>query len=156
MSIFLAAAISRAPTAGLAAVGVFWGGFAAYVPDIKAALAATDAVWGVVMILSAIGGMTAMYLGPSVLAILGRATLPAAAEGEFYWDDLTGLAVLNRSGVLLGEVLGITQHGAHPLLRVARLPGAPGPERLIPFVAAIIDRVDIGAGRIEVDWSADY
>jgi 16S rRNA processing protein RimM len=85
-----------------------------------------------------------------------RVALPAAEEGEYYWDDLTGLAVLNRSGVLLGEVRGITQHGAHPLLRVARPPATPGPERLIPFVAAIIDRVDVDAGRIEVDWGADY
>ena len=85
-----------------------------------------------------------------------REALPAAAEGEIYWDDLTGLAVLNRSGVLLGEVCGITQHGAHPLLRVERPPQSPGPERLIPFVPAIIDRVDVAAGRIEVDWGADY
>ena len=85
-----------------------------------------------------------------------RVALPATAEGEFYWDDLTGLAVLNRSGVLLGEVRGITQHGAHPLLRVERPAATPGPERLIPFVAAIIDRVDVGAGRIDVDWGADY
>ena len=32
-----------------------------------------------------------------------RATLPAAAEGEFYWDDLTGLAVLNRVGCPAGR-----------------------------------------------------
>ena len=85
-----------------------------------------------------------------------RDALPAAAEGEIYWDDLTGLTVLNRSGVLLGEVRGITQHGAHPLLRVARPSESPGPERLIPFVAAIIDRVDVDGGRIEVDWGSDY
>ena len=85
-----------------------------------------------------------------------RVALPAAAEGEYYWDDLTGLRVLNRAGVLLGEVRGIAQHGAHPLLRVARPSESPGPERLIPFVAAIIDRVDVDAGRIEVDWGADY
>jgi len=85
-----------------------------------------------------------------------REALPAAAVGEIYWDDLTGLAVLNRSGALLGEVCGITQHGAHPLLRVERPPQSPGPERLIPFVAAIIDRVDVDGGRIEVDWGADY
>jgi 16S rRNA processing protein RimM len=85
-----------------------------------------------------------------------RVALPAASEGEFYWDDLTGLAVVNRSGLLLGEVRGMTQHGAHPLLRVARPSGSPGAERLIPFVAAIVDRVDVDAGRIEVDWGADY
>jgi ribosomal 30S subunit maturation factor RimM len=29
-------------------------------------------------------------------------------------------------------------------------------ERLIPFVAAIVDRVDVDAGRIDVDWGEDY
>jgi 16S rRNA processing protein RimM len=85
-----------------------------------------------------------------------RASLPAAPAGEIYWDDLTGLAVVNRTGVLLGEVRGLIEHGAHPLLRVARPPETPGPERLIPYVPAIVDRVDVGAGRIEVDWGADY
>jgi 16S rRNA processing protein RimM len=85
-----------------------------------------------------------------------RAALPTADEGEFYWDDLTGLAVVNRAGVLLGGVCGMTEHGAHPLLRGARPPGSPGPERLIPFVPAIVSRVDVEAGRIEVDWEEDY
>jgi 16S rRNA processing protein RimM len=85
-----------------------------------------------------------------------RATLPEAPENEIYWEDLVGLAVVNRAGVLLGEVCGMTEHGAHPLLRVARAPGSPGPERLIPFVPAIVVRVDRDAGRIEVDWGEDY
>jgi 16S rRNA processing protein RimM len=83
-----------------------------------------------------------------------RATLPAAPKGQIYWTDLVGLAVLNREGVTLGEVCGVTEHGAHPLLRVAR--PAPGPERLIPYVPAIIDRVDLAEGRIEVDWADDF
>ncbi len=85
-----------------------------------------------------------------------RAALPAAKGDELYWDDLTGLAVRNRTGVMLGEVVGMTEHGAHPLLRVARPPGARGPERLIPYVAAIIDRVDLAAGTIDVDWGEDF
>ena len=85
-----------------------------------------------------------------------RTALPAAGADEIYWDDLTGLAVTNRAGELLGSVVGVTQHGGHPLLRVGRPPGVPGPERLIPYVPAIIDRVDVGGGRIDVDWGADY
>ena len=85
-----------------------------------------------------------------------RAALPAAAEGEIYWDDLTGLARGEPCGRRAGRRRGITQHGAHPLLRVARPPASPGPERLIPYVPAIIDRVDVDGGRIEVDWGADY
>jgi len=85
-----------------------------------------------------------------------RSALPAAGKDAYYWSDLTGLAVHNRDGVLLGEVTGLTEHGAHPLLQVARPAGTLGPERLIPFVPAIIDRVDIDAGRIDVDWGEDY
>ena len=85
-----------------------------------------------------------------------RSALPPAGDGEYYWDDLTGFAVRNRAGVLLGEVAGLTEHGAHPMLRVTRPPGVPGAERLIPFVAAIVDRVDVEAGRIDVDWGEDF
>jgi 16S rRNA processing protein RimM len=85
-----------------------------------------------------------------------RTALPVAGNDEVYWDDLTGLAVLNRGGVVLGVVAGMTEHGAHPLLRVTRPSGMPGPERLIPYVPAIVDRVDVGAGRIEVDWGEDF
>lgn len=87
---------------------------------------------------------------------VARAALPAVAEGEIYWDDLAGLAVMNRSGVLLGEVLGVVRHGGHPLLRVGRPAETPGPERLIPYVPAIVDGVDVAGGRIDVDWEADY
>lgn len=82
-----------------------------------------------------------------------RAALETPATNEYYWSDLEGMDVVNRSGVRLGCVIGLTESGAHPLLRVA---GADGLERLIPFVAAHVDRVDAPARRIDVDWEADY
>jgi 16S rRNA processing protein RimM len=83
-----------------------------------------------------------------------RSALPAV-QGEIYWEDLKGFAVVNRTGVRLGEVCGVVEHGAHPMLRVAAA-GNAVPERLIPYVPAIIDGVDVAAGRIDVDWEADY
>ncbi|MGL4311123.1 MAG: MFS transporter [Paracoccaceae bacterium] len=71
--------ISRAPAAALSAVGVFWGGFAAYVPDLKAGIGADDSTWGMVMIMSALGGMCAMYMAPRVIQLVGRPVLPVAA-----------------------------------------------------------------------------
>ena len=85
-----------------------------------------------------------------------KSALPAAPDGEYYWDDLTGFTVRNRAGVVLGEVSGLTEHGAHPLLRVSRPAGAHGAERLIPFVPSIVDRVDVDAARIDVDWGEDF
>ena len=86
-----------------------------------------------------------------------RRRLPAAVEGEIYWDDLTGLCCDESGGSAAGRSpRDRTQHGGHPLLRVERPAGFPGPERLIPYVPAIIDRVDVAGGRIDVDWEADY
>lgn len=82
-----------------------------------------------------------------------RATLPAAADGEIYWSDLVGLAVTNRQGVPLGKVVEVQEFGAHPVLRVE---GGDGVQRLIPFVAAYVEAVDVGTGRIDVDWQPDY
>lgn len=84
------------------------------------------------------------------------AALPRAKKGEIYWADLEGLEVHNREGAMLGIVAEVVAHGAHPLLRVARPAEAPGPARLIPFVPAIVDRVDLAARRIDVDWGEDY
>jgi len=84
---------------------------------------------------------------------VSRAALPRTKKGEIYWADLEGLAVVNRQGVTLGNVAEVLEHGAHPLLRVM---GATGPERLIQYVPAIVERVDLKARRIDVDWGEDF
>jgi len=84
-----------------------------------------------------------------------RSALPAVAPGEMYREDLVGFAVVNRDGRMLGQVSGVTEHGAHPILQVRRDEGG-ATERLIPYVPAVIDGVDLDARRIEVDWGEDY
>lgn len=76
MSILHAMRISRAPLAALTSVGVVWGGFAGFVPDIKAAVGATDAGLGAALVMSSIGAMLSMYLAPRILNALGRVALP--------------------------------------------------------------------------------
>lgn len=82
-----------------------------------------------------------------------RSSFPTAGDGEFYWIDLIGLQVVNRDGVVLGEVGALMDNGAHSVLQVR---GAEAPERLIPFVAAYIDRVDLHGRCIHVDWGLDF
>lgn len=92
---------------------------------------------------------------------VSRASFPTAGDGEFYWIDLIGLDVVNRDGQVLGTVSGLIDTGPHSVLRIAR-PDAPADaapadaERLIPFVAAFIDQVDLAGRRITVDWGLDY
>ena len=79
--------------------------------------------------------------------------LPALAADEHYQADLVGMAVVNRGGDVLGTVVDFVESGAHPIVRVAR---AEGGERLIPWIEQFIDRVDVAARRIDVDWPVDY
>lgn len=81
-----------------------------------------------------------------------RASLPPAAEGEFYWSDLIGLEVLNGVGEALGAVAEVFSNGAHEVLRVRQ--GTA--ERLIPFVPAYVQEVQLESRRIVVDWQRDW
>jgi 16S rRNA processing protein RimM len=85
-----------------------------------------------------------------------RSDFAAPKRGEIYVADLVGLAVVNREGVQLGEVVAVEEYGAHPLLRVAPAEANSAGQRLIPFVEAHVDRVDLDERRIEVDWQTDY
>jgi 16S rRNA processing protein RimM len=92
---------------------------------------------------------------------VGRSSFPTAGTDEFYWVDLIGLAVVNRAGDALGYVAGLIDTGPHSVLRVvpADLPAgaaADEAERLIPFVAAYVDDVNLAERRITVDWGLDY
>jgi 16S rRNA processing protein RimM len=90
---------------------------------------------------------------------VSRASFPAAAEGEYYWVDLIGLQVLNREGVDLGQVRDLMSTGPQTVLVIEAAPeteGAKPVERMIPFVAAFVDGVDLPGKRITVDWQPDY
>ncbi len=92
---------------------------------------------------------------------VSRASFPATAGDEYYWVDLIGLRVVNRQGESLGKVIGLLDTGVHCVLRLdpdgsAADATASSQERLIPFVGAYIDAVDLSARRIVADWGLDY
>jgi 16S rRNA processing protein RimM len=84
---------------------------------------------------------------------VSRARFPAPAEGEYYWIDLVGCLVTNLQGKVLGTVVQVVDHGAHPILAVK---GEAELEMLIPFVAAYVLNVDTQAKQIQADWQEDY
>lgn len=86
---------------------------------------------------------------------VSRSRFPALDENEYYWSDLTGLGVENVQGELLGQVTGLIDNGAHPILRV-HSGLADSAERLIPFVDQFVKQVDIPNKKISVDWGLDY
>jgi 16S rRNA processing protein RimM len=88
-----------------------------------------------------------------------RSSFPTAGTDEFYWVDLLGLDVFNREGVALGQVKDLMSTGPQTVLVLAQAsdePGKPATERMIPFVSAFVDNVDLPGRKITVDWQLDY
>ena len=81
-----------------------------------------------------------------------REALPATESDEYYWADLIGFSVMNEQEVMLGQVAGHLSTGAHDVMRV--VDGET--ERLLPFVGAVIRKVDVAQRCIRVDWGADW
>lgn len=115
----------------------------------------------------------AMLVGAEIA--IERSQLPPAAAGEYYWNDLIGLAVVNREGVALGTVVALMETGANDVLVVRAAVGLisaaqqrdteqPGEEqsvekteRLIPFVPGVtVTEIDLKARRMVVDWDAEF
>jgi 16S rRNA processing protein RimM len=85
-----------------------------------------------------------------------RSSFPTASEDEYYWVDLIGLEVVNREGLALGRVKDLMATGPQTVLVIEFEEAGKPQERMIPFVAAFVDQVDLPARRITVDWQLDY
>jgi 16S rRNA processing protein RimM len=85
-----------------------------------------------------------------------RSSFPTADPDEYYWVDLLGLDVVNREGVALGKVKDLMSTGPQTVLVLEYEEEGKALERMLPFVAAYVDRVDLPGRKITVDWQADY
>ena len=77
--------------------------------------------------------------------------LASPADGEFYWQDLKGLTVLNMAGETLGVVADLLETGANDVLVVKG-----ESELLIPYTTVTVDQVDLKDRHIRVHWERDY
>lgn len=87
--------------------------------------------------------------------------LPQLAQGEYYWSQLMGLAVVSEYGgkdQRLGYVAKLMETGANDVLVVA--PDAQSVdqrERLIPYIPGqFILGIDLKVGEMRVDWDPDF
>jgi 16S rRNA processing protein RimM len=87
---------------------------------------------------------------------VSRASFPTPDADEYYWVDLLGLDVVNREGLPLGQVKDLMATGPQTVLVLSFEQDGKPQERMIPFVSAYIDQVDLAARRITVDWQPDY
>ena len=85
-----------------------------------------------------------------------RSSFPTAAEDDYYWVDLIGLDVVNREGVALGSVRELLATGPQTTLVLTAEEDGKPIERMVPFVAVYVDKVDLAGRLITVDWQPEY
>ena len=79
---------------------------------------------------------------------MDAADRPDLPEGEYYFDQLIGLIVIDEAGTEIGEVTAVEEtNGAQDNLRVAR---DGQKDVLIPNVPAFVKNVDMEEGTITV------
>ena len=129
-------------------------------PRLLKILAIREHGEGIVASVQGVADRTAAEALRGARIFISRAAFPSTNPDEYYWVDLIGLSVSNRQGELLGEVMGLIDAGPHSVLRILppglTAPIKPDQERLVPFVAAFVDDVDLEQRQITVDWSLDY
>jgi 16S rRNA processing protein RimM len=79
-----------------------------------------------------------------------REQLPPTGEREYYQADLIGLPVRNLEGVELGKVSYFLETPTGPMMVVQG-----ESEYWVPAVPKHLSKVDLAAGWIVVDWSAE-
>jgi len=78
--------------------------------------------------------------------------LPRLRNNEYYWSDLIGLSVFSLNGDDFGTIDQMLETGANDVIVVKG-----EQERLIPFVwDQVVKTVDLDAGKMIVDWDADF
>jgi 16S rRNA processing protein RimM len=87
---------------------------------------------------------------------VARSSFPTASADEYYWVDLIGLEVINRADQSMGTVRELLSTGPQTVLVMESMQDGKLQERMIPFVSAFVDDVDLKARRIRVDWQLDY
>jgi len=80
-----------------------------------------------------------------------RAALPDPGEQQHYWVDLVGLEVRNLEGEALGRVDHFVDAPANAVMVVRG-----EREHWVPVTPQHLVKVDRAAGRVTVDWPADF
>ncbi len=82
------------------------------------------------------------------LVLIEAATLPRLPEGQHYAYELVGCRVETRSGVAVGRVEAVWNHGAQDVLAIR---GDDGRQRLVPVARALLHTLDVAGRRIVLE-----
>ncbi|MDF3055603.1 MAG: ribosome maturation factor RimM [Gammaproteobacteria bacterium] len=90
-----------------------------------------------------------LYTGCAIGTMRGQ--FPKLGEDEHYWADLEGLTVVNKEGVVLGQISHLFGTGANDIIVVKG-----DQEHLLPYIRDIVLGVDLNKKEMLVDWDPDF
>jgi len=87
--------------------------------------------------------------------LVARDAFPKAEKDDYYWVDLIGCHVVNLQKESLGEVIDVTENGAHGVITIGDLSKKEA-RYLVPFVKEVVQSVDLPNKVITLDWQLDW
>lgn len=89
------------------------------------------------------------YIGMDIY--IERAQLPKLPKGEYYWDELTGLSVINKEGFVLGDVSYLVDTGSNSVMVIKG-----EKEHWVPYIEPFLISIDMDNRQILVDWDENF
>lgn len=87
--------------------------------------------------------------------LIAREAFPKIESDAYYWVDLIGCIVSNLQGEILGEVIDVSDNGAHGIIAIGDA-NTKKVTQLVPFVKELIHNVDLQSRLITLDWQSDW
>jgi 16S rRNA processing protein RimM len=87
--------------------------------------------------------------------LVARDAFPKADPNSYYWVDLIGCSAVNLQNEELGEVINVTENGAHGVIAIGD-PSSKTIKQLVPFVKEVVQNVDLANKKITLDWQSDW
>ena len=87
--------------------------------------------------------------------LVARDAFPKADADSYYWVDLIGCKAVNLQDEILGDVIDVTENGAHGVIAIGNLESKTI-LYLVPFVKEVVQNVDLPNKTITLDWQSDW
>jgi len=87
--------------------------------------------------------------------LVARDAFPKADSDSYYWVDLIGCSAVNLQNEELGEVINVTENGAHGVIGIGDA-SSKAIKQLVPFVKEVVQNVDLANKKITLDWQSDW
>ena len=87
--------------------------------------------------------------------LVARDAFPKADSDSYYWVDLIGCNAVNLQNEALGQVIDVTENGAHGVIAIGDA-SSKVIKQLVPFVKEVVQNVDLANKTITLDWQGDW